>query len=77
MIVVGYSVYLRKHPTLQVAKEQLDLMQTLVGKELDNIRGQKQDLIDKAAKEGKTVPLVDFFAKLDKDIEEPRNDGTK
>ena len=59
LILLGYFLYERimGTTTLRVNKDQLEMMKEMVGIKLDEIQKKKQEIIDNATKEGKTVSL--------------------
>jgi hypothetical protein len=72
--IVVYSFYLRNYKKERFSKEQIELMQGVIEKELKKTKAKKQEIIDNAAKDGKTVPLSAFFEMIEKMKEEHQED---
>jgi hypothetical protein len=74
--VIGYFFYSRRDGTLTGSKEQAGKLYDLVDKEGDRVRRKKQRLVDRAATEGKTIPLSQILTPLEKSKEEHKEDVT-
>ena len=74
LALAGYYIYSRKTGSVGPAKGQGEMLQDLVDKEMDRIRKKKQRLVDRAAKEGKTIPLAQIVEPLEKSKEVYKGD---
>ena len=73
-LIIGYFIYSRKTTSVRLSKNQLELMQGLISKELDGMEAERQKIIDQGAKEGKSIPLAPLLSVLDKlKAEQPDN----
>ena len=55
--IIVYFIYSRNTAKNTFPKEQLGLMRNLVEDKIEQLKVEKQQVIDQAAKEGKTIPL--------------------
>ena len=72
--IVGFFVYSRKSTRVKLSKEQLKLMQGIIEKEIERNKADRQEMINQAAKDGKTIPLAVFLEKLEKSKQEHQGD---
>jgi len=70
VVIVVYFVYSRNTAKVRLSKEQLELTKDLVEKKIEQIREEKKEIIDQAAKEGKTIPLAPLLESLEKSKKE-------
>jgi hypothetical protein len=74
--IVGFILFSRNSNSakIKLSKEQLKLMQGLLKKEMEQNKADRQEIINQAAKDGKTIPLSVFLEKLEKSKEEHPGD---
>lgn len=72
--IVGFFVYSRKSTRVKLSKEQLKLMQGIIEKEIERNKADRQEMINQAAKDGKTIPLAVFLERLEKSKKEHQGD---
>lgn len=57
-------IYIRRKNSIALTKDQGELVQGLIHKELKDIEEKRQDIIDSAAANGKTIPLESLFSNI-------------
>lgn len=77
VIIIGIVIYLRRKKSVTLTKDQTEMVKGLIDKELNNIEEQRQDIIDRAAAEGKTIPIESLFAKLENEPDSVKQEAEK
>jgi hypothetical protein len=64
LIVICFIIYFRSKNSATLSKDQAELLKGLISKELKDNEEKRQDIIDVAAANGKTLPLERFFSNI-------------
>jgi hypothetical protein len=60
-----WNTYKRRKDTVEITIEQAELVSGLVRKEMAKIEKKRQDIIDNAAADGKTVSIESIFSNIE------------
>jgi type III secretory pathway component EscV len=77
VIIIGIVIYLRRKSSVTLTKDQTEMVKGLIDEKLNNLDEQRQGIIDRAAANGKTVPLESLFSKLENEPESVKQEAEK
>lgn len=77
VIIIAIVIYLKRKNTVTLTKDQAETVKGLIAEKINDLEEQRQDLIDKAAADGKTVPLESLFAKLENEPDSVKQEAEK
>jgi hypothetical protein len=75
LIIICLVIFLRRKSSVTLTKAQAELVQGLIHKELNDIEGKRQDIIDSAAANGKTIPLESLFSNIQEETESAKQEA--
>ena len=72
--VIGYFFYARRTGSVRLSKKQVQVLQDVLDQERAKSGAKKQRLVDQAAKAGKTIPLDQIVAPLERSKDAHKDD---
>ena len=77
LVIICLVIYLKRKNSVTLTKDQAELVQGLIHKEVNDVEEKRQDMIDSAAVEGKTIPLESLFSNIQNENKSVREEAEK